>query len=76
MKAVKLYLLVAVTVILMAKGYCIAQPRIQTEKIPVNISVEVKGQIELLYSQDPELRSKAAIRLGGWEQAQCLQYRS
>jgi len=56
--------------ILTALGVCFAhlasaQPNIPRENIPPNIALEVRGQIERLYSEDAEERVRAADRLGG-----------
>lgn len=41
-----------------------AQPRIEKESIPKNISSDVREEIERLYSEDPVKRAKAANSLG------------
>lgn len=64
MKAIKKSSMCVFVFIFLAAGLCYAQPKIPKENIPSDISPQVKGQIELLYSPEPEVRGKAAVKLG------------
>jgi len=64
MRAIKKSSVFVFAFIFLATGLCNAQPKIPKENIPADISPEVKNQIELLYSAEPEVRGKAAVKLG------------
>lgn len=54
----------SLTLFTMYGSIVIADPTIPKEKIPNNISINVRQQIENLYSSDPVKRAYAAVHLG------------
>ena len=60
----KLVLILLIVISFMIQGLSYAQPKIPEKTIPADIPVEVRKQIERLYSKDPLERRKGAKALG------------